>query len=169
MNEPLSFNIDKLILKEVMERVIKQHPDINAPNLEREYRRFLCLAFMSLQSEQPFMCRPPPLIDEVWHQHILFTRKYAEDCHMIGGTFLHHYPETSYNILNEQEKYDSAIKLLEIYKRCFNEVAPLTYWSLPTKPTAPTSPVPEPPKSTGFKTPPSNFKPVVTGAFWTCG
>ena len=31
-------------------------------------------------------------IDAFWHQHILDTRKYAADCELIFGRFLHHYP-----------------------------------------------------------------------------
>lgn len=35
---------------------------------------------------------PTKLIDEVWHTHILDTKKYADDCQAIFGCFLHHYP-----------------------------------------------------------------------------
>lgn len=30
--------------------------------------------------------------DEMWHQHILDTRKYATDCNQIAGRFLNHTP-----------------------------------------------------------------------------
>ncbi|MFM6129989.1 MAG: hypothetical protein ACKPBV_14885 [Sphaerospermopsis kisseleviana] len=32
------------------------------------------------------------MLDDYWHNHILDTRKYAEDCDLIFGFFLHHYP-----------------------------------------------------------------------------
>ena len=32
------------------------------------------------------------ILDDYWHQHILDTRKYAEDCEMVFGHFLHHDP-----------------------------------------------------------------------------
>jgi len=35
---------------------------------------------------------PSKDIDAFWHQHILDTKKYAEDCDMIFGYFLHHFP-----------------------------------------------------------------------------
>ena len=35
---------------------------------------------------------PNKEVDEVWHTHILDTRKYAEDCQHIFGRFLHHFP-----------------------------------------------------------------------------
>ncbi|MBD2180312.1 glycine-rich domain-containing protein-like [Planktothrix sp. FACHB-1355] len=35
---------------------------------------------------------PTQEIDEVWHQHILDTQKYAQDCQTLFGYFLHHFP-----------------------------------------------------------------------------
>lgn len=43
---------------------------------------------------------PSELIDEFWHAHILDTRKYMNDCNMIKGEFIHHYP---YFGLTDQE------------------------------------------------------------------
>lgn len=69
----------------------------------REYRRF----FLLLARHQPRGRRivPSHAVDEVWHQHILFTAEYARDCAAMatgwaGGptdvppahTYLHHRP-----------------------------------------------------------------------------
>jgi hypothetical protein len=35
---------------------------------------------------------PTHEIDEFWHQHILDTLKYVDDCQYVFGYFLHHYP-----------------------------------------------------------------------------
>lgn len=35
---------------------------------------------------------PTKEIDTVWHQHILDTRAYADDCERVFGRFLHHFP-----------------------------------------------------------------------------
>lgn len=56
--------------------------------LEQDYRRFLALHVM--YPNQTFV--PTVLLDAYWHQHILDTRKYASDCEMIFGRFLHHDP-----------------------------------------------------------------------------
>lgn len=45
---------------------------------------------------------PTQEIDQVWHQHILDTRKYAEDCQWLFGYFVHHYPY--FGMANEAEK-----------------------------------------------------------------
>lgn len=36
---------------------------------------------------------PTPEIDQVWHQHILDTQKYAKDCQKLFGRFIHHFPD----------------------------------------------------------------------------
>lgn len=55
---------------------------------EQEYRRFLALHLM--YSEDAIV--PCGLVDDIWHQHILDTRAYAQDCDNIFGAFLHHFP-----------------------------------------------------------------------------
>jgi len=35
---------------------------------------------------------PSKELDEYWHYHILDTKKYMEDCNMVFGYYLHHYP-----------------------------------------------------------------------------
>lgn len=35
---------------------------------------------------------PNPVVDIVWHTHILFTQKYHEDCANIFGEYIHHMP-----------------------------------------------------------------------------
>lgn len=52
------------------------------------YRQFLILNI--LYPGQSFA--PTRVIDEVWHTHILDTMKYARDCELIFGGFLHHFP-----------------------------------------------------------------------------
>ncbi len=53
-----------------------------------QYLMFLCL--VSLYPHQPLV--PTLLADQVWHCHILDTAKYVEDCQMLFGRFIHHFP-----------------------------------------------------------------------------
>lgn len=55
---------------------------------EVAYRRFLALNLL-YPGEILAVNR---ILDNYWHNHILDTRKYAEDCDQIFGFFLHHYP-----------------------------------------------------------------------------
>lgn len=64
-----------------------------AANVEREYRDYLS----ALARERNAMgdIAPSRDVDEFWHAHILHTRKYAEDCGRVFGTYLHHDPRGS--------------------------------------------------------------------------
>ena len=55
---------------------------------ELNYRRFLALNVLYPDTSLSVN----KALDEYWHQHILDTRKYAADCDMVFGRFLHHYP-----------------------------------------------------------------------------
>lgn len=66
----------------------------NMNRVEYEYRKFLYLiCIYSKKKIVPWgdikgWC---PL-DEMWHEHILDTRKYANDCDKINGKLIHHDP-----------------------------------------------------------------------------
>src|ERR1700754_2493607 len=61
---------------------------VQAESAVKRYRQWLWL-----NSAYPDENIPPSQeIDAVWHTHILDTRKYAKDCEMLFGHFLHHNP-----------------------------------------------------------------------------
>ena len=47
-------------------------------------------------------------IDRVWHQHILDTSKYAEDCQMLFGRFVHHFPYFGIRNAGDRQQLDAA-------------------------------------------------------------
>lgn len=53
-----------------------------------QYRRFLLLVYLYPDR----MIVPSRAVDQVWHEHILDTQKYQEDCLEVFGYLLHHYP-----------------------------------------------------------------------------
>lgn len=55
---------------------------------ESEYRKFLALHLMYPEAD----IVPCHLVDDIWHQHILDTIAYREDCDAIFGRFLDHFP-----------------------------------------------------------------------------
>jgi len=55
---------------------------------EGEYRKFLALHLMYPEAD----IVPCHLVDDIWHQHILDTIAYREDCDAIFGRFLDHFP-----------------------------------------------------------------------------
>jgi hypothetical protein len=55
---------------------------------EMEYKKFLALKRSYPEKE----IVPNKQVDLFWHQHILDTQKYAEDCETVFGYFMHHFP-----------------------------------------------------------------------------
>ena len=56
--------------------------------MEGEYRKFLSLHLLYPDADVV----PCKTVDEIWHQHILDTAAYREDCDEIFGHFLDHFP-----------------------------------------------------------------------------
>jgi hypothetical protein len=59
-----------------------------ANQVEPQYKAFLFLIGSKVKAE--FV--PTFDIDEMWHTHILDTRKYMTDCALHFGAYIHHYP-----------------------------------------------------------------------------
>ena len=56
--------------------------------MEGEYRKFLALHVAYPHAE----IVPCKVVDDMWHQHILDTAGYRDDCDAIFGRFLDHFP-----------------------------------------------------------------------------
>ena len=85
-----------------------------AKQVEEEYRKFLTLTLEA--GGQPVV--PDGLLDVYWHQHILDTEKYAEDCNIIFGKFIHHFPYFGLRGDEDQaELQESFKKTVEKYKK----------------------------------------------------
>jgi hypothetical protein len=85
---------------------------------EVEYKRFLALKRLYPEKEVV----PNKVIDQFWHQHILDTEKYAKDCELLFGRFIHHYPYFGMNGAEDaQNLVDAFDETKRIYKRHFGE------------------------------------------------
>lgn len=56
---------------------------------------------------------PSQEIDQVWHQHILDTSKYAADCQMLFGRFIHHFPYFGIRDQGDREQLNAAFAQTE--------------------------------------------------------
>lgn len=59
-----------------------------ADAMEPQYKAFLHL--VKKHPEKSIV--PSKRLDEMWHMHILDTRKYMDDCQKLFGGYLHHFP-----------------------------------------------------------------------------
>lgn len=89
----------------------------------REFKRYI--AILCTAPETKSLAVASPIVDDVWHQFILFTRKYAEFCDRVVGRFLHHMPRTSYTPVPA----DAGSNLVHYYERYFGSLHPLWYRS----------------------------------------
>lgn len=84
--------------------------------MEAEYRKFLAMHLAHPESEVV----PCKLVDEMWHQHILDTIAYREDCETIFGGFLDHFPYFGMRGEEDAEALADAYRdTLDLYERDF--------------------------------------------------
>lgn len=84
--------------------------------IEREYRAFLQI----LRDATDLRSVAPTLdIDRYWHHHILDTEKYHNDCQVLFGRYIHHYPYSG--IFGEEDaqtqsgRVQDTIRLINAY------------------------------------------------------
>ena len=75
------------------------------------YRNFLKI--IRKYGEQYDYLPPSVEIDEIWHHHILDTKKYQEDCAKIFGTMLHHYPYFGMRGEEDHRNLDDAFEITQ--------------------------------------------------------
>lgn len=81
------------------------------------------LRFLYLVNHYPSLQLAPSRdIDEVWHQHILDTSKYAADCQLLFGRLVHHFP---YFGVRDEADYHSLLQAYTLtqvlYQKHFGE------------------------------------------------
>ena len=58
--------------------------------------------YLALRAKHPHAnIIPPKLADHMWHEHILSSRQYMEDCNNIFGDYLHHNQVEDKDLLDE--------------------------------------------------------------------
>lgn len=88
----------------------------------RDYRQYLYL----LQRYPNHPLCPSDDIDQMWHQHILFTVKYAEDCQDIFGYFQHHHPYFGLSRADKANVAQNVRLTISLFEKEFGE-APANY------------------------------------------
>ncbi len=72
--------------------------------VEDLYRKFLALTMLYPDRD---ICPTGP-IDDFWHAHILDTWAYAQDCDLLFGRFLHHFPYFGLRGTQDREDLEQA-------------------------------------------------------------
>ncbi|HEU4372849.1 MAG TPA: hypothetical protein VFS02_05130 [Telluria sp.] len=91
-----------------------------ADAVEAEYRRFLCVAKMYPNEEMA----PLNDVDIFWHHHILDTMRYAADCQLIFGYFLHHSPQSGPRSEADEARHEvMGARMQQLYHAIFGEAS----------------------------------------------
>jgi hypothetical protein len=80
----------------------------------KHYKNFLWLH--TLYPNTTFV--PSKEIDECWHNHILHTEHYMQDCQQLFGRYLHHAPATPGK--DDETLIANYLRTKELYRKVFN-------------------------------------------------
>lgn len=108
----ISFVLDKLVTDKSIN--VK-----DTSKLEIEFKKFIILAGLKVYP----IAMISPLVDEVWHQFILFTKQYKDFCINTVGYFINHVPDTPLTPIPTI----AGENLRQSYKQYFGDLAPIWY------------------------------------------
>lgn len=112
-NQIANAAFDAADLSMVEDRLRKEgaiQPDLIAPAVT-EYRKFMALIAAGNQG----LSMISPIVDEVWHAHILHTMDYAAFCQTMIGRFVHHQPNSDRTPIAASEHP----RFIEVYENAF--------------------------------------------------
>ncbi len=80
------------------------------------------IRFMNLIAFKDEVLTPSRVVDDLWHEFILFTRLYGAFCQRYFGRMIHHQPGGT-----EEQNLKQYKRTLNLYQEYFNAPDPL-YW-----------------------------------------
>lgn len=113
---------DKLLPELDLDKIVKKTAKQNdwsqeqAQEAEMQYRGFLKATM--IENGESFV--PTFEIDEVWHNHILDTQKYSQDCKVLFGHILHHEPSYGDDAAENNFLKGLATKTQKFFKENFS-------------------------------------------------
>ena len=76
----------------LMARLQARRPELSPAQLERVGHGLRQFFLVYLVSGRRFVSMPSQVVDDLWHEFILYTRHYQQFCRRAFGGFLHHTP-----------------------------------------------------------------------------
>lgn len=78
--------------KGLFERLQKRHPDLSVKDCQLVAHGLRQFFLAHLKSGRRFVSMPSQVVDDLWHEFILYTKNYDQFCRQAFGQFLHHTP-----------------------------------------------------------------------------
>ena len=90
-----------------------------------EFKKFVAIMLIG-KREKKGVAMTSNVIDEIWHEFVLFTLDYHEFSAMLGLEYIHHTPNTKTFSFGR----DAAEYFFETYKKYFGELHPIWYYTM---------------------------------------
>lgn len=118
-SEIIELNLESVVFTLVDDDGYYKWPLSKALEVEKWYRRFLYISSV----EAGVAMVPSKDIDVFWHEHILDTRKYFDDCERVFGRYFHHFPFFgTRGKQDEADLRDAYVLTNKLYLKYFNEM-----------------------------------------------
>ncbi|WP_171014173.1 hypothetical protein [Chitinivorax sp. B] len=104
----------------LLQRFKQQRPELSEQQVRQVEAGLRQYFRMTLQSGRKLVAMPSRIVDELWHEFILFTRNYQSFCKQAFGYFLHHTPAAA---MSSEQTQRRAIKRAW-YLACQDELIP---------------------------------------------
>ncbi len=76
----------------LLERLHKQRPDLNLKDQQLVARALRQFFLVYLKSGFKHISMPSQVVDDLWHEFILYTKNYEQFCKKAFGRYMHHTP-----------------------------------------------------------------------------
>jgi hypothetical protein len=88
----------------LFEKLMKRHPQLSLKDCQLVAHGLRQFFLAHLKSGRKFVSMPSQVVDDLWHEFILYTKNYDLFCRRAFGRFMHHTPAvvlSSHAVMNE--------------------------------------------------------------------
>lgn len=78
--------------KSIKDKILKKYPHLNDEQVHLVFRALRDYFYICSEAKRKMVAMPSQVVDDAWHEFILFTRSYRHFCRKAIGRFLHHTP-----------------------------------------------------------------------------
>ena len=76
----------------LFEKLMKRHPQLSLKDCQLVAHGLRQFFLAHLKSGRKFVSMPSQVVDDLWHEFILYTKNYELFCRRAFGRFMHHTP-----------------------------------------------------------------------------
>ncbi len=103
--------------KGLFEKLRERHPNLTLKDCQLVGQGLRQFFLGHLQSGRKFVAMPSQVVDDLWHEFILYTKNYQDFCQRAFGQFMHHTPAIAF----EKGQQGSAGIRRSWYHACHEE------------------------------------------------